>query len=91
MHVVCACKPCSMLQAAYQTSIVRGRTDRTSIGEAICNKASDLSVSLVVMAAHNRGAMIRFIIGSTTQYCIEHCDTTVLVFQGHEHGKAVSF
>ena len=69
-------------QAKYVVDIVKGNTDRQSIGEAICNKASDLAAALVVMAAHNRGAMIRFIIGSTTQYCIEHCDKTVMVMHG---------
>ena len=75
------CATC-VLQAQYKVDIVRGGTDRQSIGEAICNRAADLAAALVVMAAHNRGAMIRFIVGSTTQYCIEHCEQTVMVMHG---------
>lgn len=69
----------ALVQAEYKVDIVRGSTDRQSIGEAICNRASDLAAALVVMAAHNRGALMRFIVGSTTQYCIEHCEHTVMV------------
>ena len=70
------------MQAKYGVDIIRGHVDKHSIGEAICNRANDLAAALVIMAAHNRGAMIRFIIGSTTQYCIEHCDQTVMVMHG---------
>ncbi|KAK9797088.1 hypothetical protein WJX73_007333 [Symbiochloris irregularis] len=75
----------SKLQAAeveYEVEIIRGRTDTESVGEAVCNRAVDLCAALVVMAAHNRGTMVRFIIGSTTQYCIEHCQKTVMVMHG---------
>ena len=61
---------------------MRGSADKESIGEGVCQRATDHSAAVVVMAAHNRGLMVRFIIGSTTQYCIEHCEKTVMVMHG---------
>ena len=64
-------------------SIVRGEGDCESVGQLICQKADDLRASLVAMAAHNKGRLVRFIVGSTTQYCLRHARATVLVMQNN--------
>lgn len=70
-------------QAAYHVSIVRGEGDCESVGQLICARADDLRAALIAMAAHNKGRLVRFLVGSTTQYCLRHARATVLVMQ-HE-------
>ncbi|KAK9917547.1 hypothetical protein WJX75_005646 [Coccomyxa subellipsoidea] len=67
----------------YHVCIVRGETDTESVGQLICQKADELRASLVAMAAHNKGRLVRFIVGSTTRYCIRHSHVTVLVMQNN--------
>jgi nucleotide-binding universal stress UspA family protein len=62
---------------------VRGEGDCESVGQLICAKADELRATLVAMAAHNKGRLVRFIVGSTTQYCIWHSHVTVLVMQNN--------
>jgi nucleotide-binding universal stress UspA family protein len=62
-------------------SIVRGEGDCESVGQLICARADDLRAALIAMAAHNKGALVRFLVGSTTQYCLRHARATVLVMQ----------
>ena len=55
------------LQAPYHVSIVCGEGDCESVGHLICQKADHLRAALIAMAAHNKGRLIRFMVGSTTQ------------------------
>lgn len=70
-------------QVPYHVCIVRGETDTESVGQLICQKADELHASLVAMSAHNKGRLVRFIVGSTTRYCIRHSHVTVLVMQNN--------
>ena len=58
-------------QAPYHVSIVCGEGDCESVGHLICQKADHLHAALIAMAAHNKGRLIRFMVGSTTQ--VRHC------------------
>lgn len=71
------------MQVPYHVSIVRGADDAESVGEMICEKADELKATVIVMAAHNKGRLVRFIVGSTTQYCIRNSHVTVLVMQNN--------
>jgi len=71
------------VQVPYHVSILRGADDAESVGQMICGKADELRATLVVMAAHNKGRLVRFIVGSTTQYCIRKSHVTVLVMQNN--------
>lgn len=70
-------------QVPYHVCIVRGETDCESVGQLICQKADELKAALMAMAAHNKGRLVRFIVGSTTRYCIRHSHVTVLVMQNN--------
>jgi nucleotide-binding universal stress UspA family protein len=50
-----------------------------SAGEAVVAEASRIGADLIVMAAHGRGAIGRFWLGSITDYVIRHADVPVLV------------
>lgn len=52
-----------------------------AIGSLICERACAAGVSLVVMAAHNKGLLARVCLGSVTQHCVEHSPATVLVMR----------
>lgn len=69
------------LQAQHQISIVNAAIDAASnsIGDHICIKADELSAALVVMAAHHKGRLQNYLLGSTTEHCINFCRSTVLV------------
>jgi nucleotide-binding universal stress UspA family protein len=62
---------------------MRGVGDCESIGQLICHRADELKASLIAMAAHNKGRLVRYLVGSTTQYCIRHSHVTVLVMQNN--------
>lgn len=64
-------------------SILRGADDAESVGQMICGRSDELRASVIAMAAHNKGRLVRFIVGSTTQYCIRHSHVTVLVMQNN--------
>ena len=71
---------CVDMQGLYHVSIVRGTGgDCDSIGHSICIKADELRATLIAMAAHNKGRMIRFLVGSVTQYCVRMSHVTVAV------------
>ena len=53
------------LQGLYHVSIVRGAGgDCDSVGHSICVKADELHATLIAMAAHNMGRLVRFLVGS---------------------------
>ncbi|KAL3145945.1 hypothetical protein ABBQ38_015305 [Trebouxia sp. C0009 RCD-2024] len=70
---------CDQMGASYKVLVLKGTTDADSIGQNICHQAENAGVAVVVMAAHNKGRQIKFIVGSVTQYCTKHCSKTVLV------------
>ena len=67
------------MQAQYKVTVLKGTADADSIGQYVCQKADQLNAALVVMAAHNKGRQVKFIVGSVTQYCTKVCSKTVLV------------
>ncbi len=67
-------------QGLYHVAIVPGAGgDCNSIGHSICVKADELHATLIAMAAHNKGRMMRFLVGSVTQYCVRTSHVTVAV------------
>ena len=42
-------------------------------------QAEDSSAALVVMAAHNKGRLLKYLLGGATKYCINNCRQAVLV------------
>ena len=71
------------MQVPYHVSILRGADDAESVGQMICEKADELRAVAIIMAAHNKGRLVRFIVGSTTKYCIRNGHVTVLVMQNN--------
>lgn len=65
--------------ASHDVSIVEASTDCDIIGQQICHKAEELDAALVVMAAHHKGRLLRYLVGSVTKYCVNKCRQTVLV------------
>lgn len=65
--------PPTCQQIAYTLEVVKAAGDAESIGEFICSRAVELDASLVVMGAHEKGAAVRFFIGSVTSHCVKHC------------------
>jgi nucleotide-binding universal stress UspA family protein len=65
-------------QAMYKVAIMRGSTDADSIGQHICHSGEQLRAAAVVMAAHNKGKAVKWLVGSTMQYCMHHCHQTLL-------------
>ncbi len=53
--------------------------DCDSIGQSICVKADELRATLIAMSAHNKGRLMRFLVGSVTQYCVRTSHATVAV------------
>ena len=72
-----------LVQVPYHVSILCGADDAESVGQMICEKADELRAVAIIMAAHNKGRLVRFIVGSTTQYCIRNSHVTVLVMQNN--------
>jgi len=52
-----------------------------AVGALICERAAGAGAALVAMAAHNKGALARACLGSTTQHCVDHSPATVLVMR----------
>ena len=44
-----------------------------------CLQAEEYNAALVVMAAHNKGRLLKYLLGSATKFCVNHCRSTVLV------------
>lgn len=57
----------------YTLEVVKAAGDAESIGEFICSRAVELDVTLVCMGAHEKGAAVRFFVGSVTSHCVKHC------------------
>ncbi len=77
------CKSCQSalgvaVQAMYKVAIMKGSTDADSIGQHICHSAEQLRAAAVVMAAHNKGKAVKWLVGSTMQYCMHQCHQTLL-------------
>ena len=71
---------CAHGQGVCHVAIVRGSGgDCNSVGHAICVKADELRAALIAMAAHNKGRLMRFLVGSVTQYCVRTSHVTVAV------------
>ncbi len=66
-------------QAEYKVTVLKGTNDADSIGQFVCRQAEQLGAAVVVMAAHNKGRQVKFIVGSVTRFCIKFCNKTVLV------------
>ena len=67
------------MQADYKVTVMKGTSDTDSIAQIICHQAEQLGASLVVMAAHNKGRQVKYIVGTVTEYCTHHLGKTVLV------------
>lgn len=67
-------------QVPYTLEVVKAAGDAESIGEFICSRAVELDAALVVMGAHEKGAAVRFFIGSVTSHCVKHCARYVVPF-----------
>lgn len=67
------------LDAPNTISIETADHDCDSVGAWICHKADEADAALVVMAAHQKGRIPLYILGSTTKYCLNRCGYTVLV------------
>jgi nucleotide-binding universal stress UspA family protein len=42
-------------------------------------QADELNAALVVMAAHHKGRLLKYLVGSVTKYTVNKCNQTVLV------------
>jgi nucleotide-binding universal stress UspA family protein len=42
-------------------------------------KVEDLKADVLVIGSRGMGAMKRVFVGSTSDYCVHHCHTTVIV------------
>ncbi|KAK9051092.1 hypothetical protein SSX86_027718 [Deinandra increscens subsp. villosa] len=54
----------------------------TEIGDpkvAICNAVEKLDIQLLVVGSHGRGALTRTLLGSVSNYCVNHAKCPVLV------------
>jgi nucleotide-binding universal stress UspA family protein len=51
-------------------------------GEMVCQTASAKGIDVVVIGRRGLGTVKRMIMGSTSKYCVEHCDCDVLVVKG---------
>ncbi len=38
-----------------------------------------VTICQVVMAAHHKGRLLKYLVGNVTKYCVSHCQQTVLV------------
>jgi len=52
-----------------------------AVGEALCRRAQELDAQAVVMASHNKGAIQRLFLGSTSDYCVKHCAQPLIVIR----------
>eukprot|EP00884_Botryococcus_braunii_P018852 jgi/Botrbrau1/5650/Bobra.55_1s0038.1 len=70
------------MQVESHVSIIRGDSSSCdAIGALLCDKAESVGAALIVMAAHNKGPIVRFVVGSVTKYCLDHSTTTVLLMR----------
>ena len=70
-------------QAPYHVAIDHAPADtHDAVADAICARASAVGASLVVLPAHNRGAVARaFRVGSVTRAVIDRSPVTVAVMR----------
>lgn len=73
-----------MLKASgvqFTAEVVAYETDNSSIGEIICERATDTDAAAVIMASHGKGRVREFFIGSVTNYCLHRCKKPVVIFR----------
>ena len=74
--------PCSGFEQFHYDGL-DGRNAAMHMPEALIwfppVQADEYSAALVVMAAHNKGRLLKYLLGSATKYCVNHCRSTVLV------------
>lgn len=56
----------------YKTEVVLAHTGAKAVGALLCEHALKVDAAALVMASHQKGAMQRFFLGSTTDYCAKH-------------------
>ena len=65
----------------FTAEVVAYETDNSSIGEIICERATDTDAAAVIMASHGKGRVREFFIGSVTNYCLHRCKKPVVIFR----------
>ena len=68
------------MQAGCDVSILKA-ADSNFVGDIICQKAEELCAALVVMTASKPGGVAAYYDGSTIQYCLQNCGSTVLAWR----------
>lgn len=63
----------------HEMEIVHFNKGANAVGEMICERAKDLPAAAVVMARHEKGALQRVFLGSTTTYCTNHCPASLVI------------
>jgi nucleotide-binding universal stress UspA family protein len=58
---------------------VKGVALRGDPREEIVYKVEDVKADVLVIGSRGMGAMKRVFVGSTSDYCVHHCHTTVIV------------
>lgn len=72
--------------APYHVAIDRapdGSAD--AVANAVVDRAAAIGASLVAMAAHSKGPLARFCVGSVTKHVVDRSPATVLVMRCGEH------
>jgi len=71
----------SASQVPFTTDVVAYETDTSSVGEIICERATEQRAAAVIMASHGKGRVKEFFIGSVTNYCLHRCKVPVVIFR----------
>ncbi|CAD7700179.1 unnamed protein product [Ostreobium quekettii] len=69
------------LDVAYHVDVIQEESFET-IGEAVCHSAVDLDAAAIVVAAHRKSTLAKFISGSSSREVAGKSDLPVLVFHG---------
>ena len=65
----------------FKVDILHFATDRSSIGDAISQRAAALPAAAVVMARNEHGRLSQLLLGSTTAYCAKHCPAPLVILR----------
>lgn len=63
----------------FKIEVVRYHASAISVAEALCQRARDLDAAAVVIASHNKTALKRWFLGSSSSYVAEHCPTPLVI------------